>query len=147
MDEEERTTTQIADGFHHYTLSIHRKLWMGVYSSFNIAPLPYLKIAIFRSSKDLGSGTESKFSERHQAGRNCQYPEEHNYILTNWKYTLKNKYAATQDDHRGWEQGTLSRKMDCNEEQNSLYIFLRMRNNWLDSTMGPMDFNGSIIHQ
>lgn len=78
MDQEERTTTQIADGFHHYMLFIHRKLWMGIYSPFNITPLPYLKIAIVRSSKDLGNRTESKFSEGDQAGRNCQYPEEDN---------------------------------------------------------------------
>lgn len=59
-------------------LSIHRKLWIGLYSSFNITPLPYLKIAIVRSSKNLGNRTESKLSEGHQAGRNHWYPEEYN---------------------------------------------------------------------
>lgn len=60
---------------------------------------------------------------------------------------LKKKYTATQDDHRGRGQGTLSRKMNSNEEQNFLCIFQRIGNSWLDSTKGLMDFNGSTIHQ
>lgn len=59
MAAEERTATQIADDL--YILSIHRKLWMGVYSTVNITPFPFLKITITRSSKDLGNRTESKF--------------------------------------------------------------------------------------
>lgn len=63
MDEEERKTTRIANVFHHCTNSIHIKLETGVCSSFNIALLPYLKIATVGSSKDLRSRTKSKFSE------------------------------------------------------------------------------------
>lgn len=66
--------------------------------------------------------------------------------MTNWKYVLKKINAATHDDHSG--QRTLSRKMNCNEEQTSLSIFLRMRNNWLDSTKGSMGPpSASQIHQ
>lgn len=59
MAAEERTATQIAGDL--YILSIHRKLWMGVYSTVNITPFPFLKITITRNSKDLGNRTESKF--------------------------------------------------------------------------------------